>query len=57
MTSQRASRAALLATFFTLVAGPAAAQNGHSFLDAARSAIDYRVAPAAPNEAASFVCR
>ena len=48
MISRRASRVTLLAAFFILVAGPAAAQNGYSFLDAARSAIDYRVAPAAP---------
>ena len=40
--------AALLAAALTLLAAPAAAQNGYSFLDAARSTVDYRVAPAAP---------
>src|SRR5262245_26264798 len=41
-------RALLLSVALTLSAGPAAAQNGYSFLDASRSAIDYRIAPAAP---------
>ncbi len=48
MTSPRSRWAAFLATALSLVAGPAAAENGYSFLDASRSAIDYRVAPAAP---------
>ena len=48
MTSRRASGIALITMVFALVAGPAAAQNGYSFLDAGRSTIDYRVAPAAP---------
>ena len=41
----------LLAIALTLVASPAAAQNGFSFLDAAQSAIDYRVASAGPRTA------
>src|SRR5215475_11649062 len=48
MTSQRIARVGLLATALILAAGPAAAQNGFSFLDAAQSAIDYRVSPSTP---------
>src|SRR5882672_3019090 len=51
MAQRRALRAALLATALSLVAGPAAAQNGFSFLDASRSTIDYRAAPSAPRVA------
>ena len=47
MTS-RLLPAMLLAVALASAARPAAAQNGFSFLDASRSAIDYRVASAAP---------
>src|SRR5262245_62072536 len=48
MTAQRIARVGFLVVALTLAAGTAAAQNGYSFLDASRSAIDYRVAPATP---------
>jgi feruloyl esterase len=51
MTAQRVVRVGLLVAALTLAAGTAAAQNGYSFLDASRSAIDYRVAPTSPRPA------
>jgi Tannase and feruloyl esterase len=51
MNGRRALPVALLMAALGLVATPVAAQNGFSFLDAARSPVDYRLAVVAPRTA------